>query len=109
MSEKKLTYDDLMAYQSLFTLAPSFLLGRYIKNNTNLVGKFSSQVESQLKGLNNKQKEQLDLLLESDVNDLQELLIQAYKKTHKKQFKQLAQNDARDFIMLNLTEIKKIV
>ena len=109
MSDKKITYNDLMAYESLFTIAPSFLLGRYIKKNTNLVKKFSSQIKSQLKNLDSKQQEQLNIVLSSDINDLQQLMLKAYKNTNKKQFKLLAQPNAGEFIRLNLSEIKKLM
>lgn len=109
MTEQKITYQDLKEYESLFTLAPSFVLGAMIKRNQNLVKKFNKQVKSYLNNLNEDQKEKLDIILESDVEQLQEVMKTAYSKTKKKQFKLLSEPKAREFITYNLNEIKKIV
>ena len=39
---EKITYDDVVEYNYLFTFAPSFLLERMAKKNSNLVKKFKS-------------------------------------------------------------------
>ena len=109
MSQDKITYEDLKPYASLFTKAPSLLLGRMIKKNANLVSKFQSTVKSSLGKLNDKQKEQLNIILNSDVEDLQSVLKEAYDKTGKKQFKLLSEDKAKDFIKINLDYLKKIV
>ncbi len=109
MSEDKITLDDVMMYESLFTIAPSILLGTMIRRKANLVKRFSSQIEHYLANLDNEQKYKLDLILNSEVEDLQEVLAQAYRKTHKKQFKQLSDPKAREFIVLNLSYLKKIL
>lgn len=109
MSENKITYDDLKEYESLFTMAPSFVLGTMIKRNSNLVSKFNNQIKSNLEKLNDKQKKQLDIILSSDIDELQELMKVAFSKTNKKQYKQLANPNAKEFIKLNLDEIRKLL
>ena len=105
----KITYDDIREYETLFTLAPSFLLERFAKRNTNLVLKFKPTIESFLHNLNPNQKSKLDMILESDVGKLQDLLHEAYMKSGKKQYKVLANPKYRHFIEFNLDEIRKMV
>ena len=105
----KITYNDLKEYDFLFTMTPSFLMGAVIKRNTNVVKKFNSTVKSNLDNLNEKQKKQLNIIINTDIEELQEVLEIAYKKTHKKQYKLLSDYKARDFIKLNLDELKKLI
>ena len=105
----KISYDDLKEYQHLFTLAPSFVLKRMAKKNSNLVAKFRQSIESHLSKLDDEQKIKLDLILNSDVDDLQSLLAEAYLKTKMKQYEILADPKYKDFIELNINELKKII
>lgn len=105
----KISYDDLKEYQHLFTLAPSFVLKRMAKKNSNLVAKFRQSIESHLSKLDDEQKIKLDLILNSDVDDLQSLLAEAYLKTKMKQYEILANPKYKDFIELNINELKKII
>lgn len=107
--EEKLTAEDVLEYQHFFKLVPPFLLERMAKRNSNLVNKFKSKIESHLHKLSNNQKIKLDILLESEVDDLQALLKEAYKKTGKKQLKILANPKYKEFIVLNIAELKKLV
>ena len=107
--EDKLTYDDVKDYEHLLTLAPPFLLKRMAKKNSNLVNKFKPRVQSFLNSLSDNQKRKLDILLVTDVYDLQELMGEAYSKSNKKQYKILADPKNREFIELNIEELKKIV
>ena len=105
----KISYDDLKEYQHLFTLTPSFVLKRMAKKNSNLVAKFRQSIESHLSKLDDEQKIKLDLILNSDVDDLQSLLAEAYLKTKMKQYEILADPKYKDFIELNINELKKII
>ena len=104
----KITYNDLKEYDFLFTMTPPFN-GYSKKRNTNVVKKFNSTVKSNLDNLNEKQKKQLNIIINTDIEELQEVLEIAYKKTHKKQYKLLSDYKARDFIKLNLDELKKLI
>lgn len=109
MSDEKLTYEDIKAHEKLFTMAPSFILSAMIKRNTNLVEKFKPQIMKFLKNLSQKERGQLDLILKSDVHDLQLLMLDAYKKSKKKQYKILANPKNKNYIKMNLDELKKII
>ena len=109
MGEDEITYSDIKEYESLFTLAPSFLLERFAKRNSNLVLKFKSTIESHLSGLTAEQKSKLDMILESEVSDLQTILHEAYLKSNKKQYEILSNPKYKKFIELNLGEIKNMV
>jgi hypothetical protein len=80
-----------------------------IRRNTNLVEKFKSQVVKFIGNLNEKQEKQLDLILNSDIDDLQVLMMEAYKKSKKKQYKLLGNPKNKDFIKMNLDELKKLL
>lgn len=109
MSEDKLTYSDIHDYESLFTMAPPFLLESFAKRNSNLVLKFKPTIQPYINNLTSEQKHKLDLILNSDVGELQAILYEAFLKTNKKQFKILADPKYRDFIELNLNEIRQMV
>lgn len=109
MTEEKLTYKDVMEYKSLFTMAPSFILSAMVRRNTNLVVKFKSQVTSYLIKLTPDQKKKLLLILNSDIDYLQQLMKIAYSRTKKSQFKILANPKNKEFIKMNLSELKKLV
>lgn len=105
----RITYDDVREYEALFTLAPSFLLERFAKRNTNLVSKFKSTIQGYMDTLTDEQKTKLDIILKSDVEELQEIMAIAYSRTGKKQFKVLANHKYRQFIVDNLDEIRDMI
>lgn len=107
--EERISYDDLKEHEHLFTLAPSFILKRMARKNSNLVDKFKSTIESHLNKLSDEQKAKLHLILDSDVDELQELLRQAYEKTRIKQYEILANPKYKEFIELNLRELRKLI
>ncbi len=109
MSDDKITYEDIQRYEFLLSKVPPLLLGTMIKRKSNLVSKFESQITSKLGSLNEVQEKQLNIILNSEVSELQELLQDAYEKSGKKQYKQLADPKATEFIEKNLSELKKIV
>ena len=109
MSENKITLSDVQAYEKFFSLIPSFLLERYAKKNTNLVLKFKSRVESYLAKLSDGQKHKLDVLLNSEIEELQSVMNEAYEHTNKKQYKILANPKYKEFIEVNLNEVRKMV
>lgn len=108
MSEK-ITYKDVLEYESLFSLAPSLMLKRWAKKNKNLVIKFRSPIQSHLSKLTDEQRDKLNIILNSDVDDLQKILNEAYVKTNKKQYKILADPQYKSFIENNLNELRKMI
>lgn len=109
MSENEITYEDIAEYESLFSLAPSFLLERFAKRNSNLVLKFKLTIQSHIRNLNDDQKRKLDIILSSDAGHLQSLMAEAYQRSNKKQYNILSNPKYRDFIELNISEIRKMV
>lgn len=107
MSEK-LSYDDVKQYEHLFSLVPSFMLERMAKKNRNLVDKFKSKIESKINSLSDTQRAKYDIILNSDVEELQAVMAEAYEKTDKKQYKILANPEYRKFIETNIEELKKL-
>lgn len=105
----KITYNDVVEYQHFFKLVPPFLLERMAKKNSNLVKKFESKVKSYLNNLSDNQQKKLDIMLASDVDDLQAVMGEAYEKTNKKQYKILANPSYKEFIELNIDEIRKMI
>ena len=106
---EKITYDDVVEYKYLFTFAPSFLLERMAKKNSNLVKKFKSSIQSYMDNLTDIQCVKLNVILDSDVSELQAIMQEAYEKTNKKQYRILANPNYSQFIELNLNELKGMV
>ena len=109
MDNEKITYRDVEEYGKFFTITPPFLLERFAKKNKNIILKFKSAAESYLAKLNDSQKSKLDIVLNSDINELQSLMDEAYKHTGIKQFKILANPKYKEFIEINLKELDKMV
>ena len=106
---EKITYDDVVEYNYLFTFAPSFLLERMAKKNSNLVKKFKSTIQSYMDNLTDIQCVKLNVILDSDVSELQAIMQEAYEKTNKKQYRILANPNYSQFIELKLNELKGMV
>lgn len=107
--EDKITYDDLKEHEHLFTLAPSFVLKSMARRNSNVVAKFKPAIESHLDKLSEEQRGKLEIILNSNVEDLQNLLRQAYIQTKMKQYEILSNPRNREFIELNLNELRKLI
>ena len=107
--DDKITYDDVKEYESIFKMAPSFLLERFARKNTNFVSKFQSQIQSHLNNLNQDQKDKLDLILRTDIVTLQMIMHEAYLKSKIKQYKILANPKYRQFVESNLAELRKMI
>lgn len=105
----KLTCDDVVKYEHIVSKVPSFLLGRMTKRNSNLVGKFESQIKPRLENISGERKRLLDIILSSDVAELQQVMAEAYERTGKKQFKILSESKNAEFIERNLDEVRKLL
>ena len=109
MDDEKLSYKDVREYESLFKLVPAFLLERFAKKNSNIVLKFKSQIISHINALSDEQLEKLDLMLRTDIIELQAIMKEAYLKTKIKQYKILANPKYKEFIESNLNELRKLI
>lgn len=109
MSEDKISYKDVLEYEKFFSLVPPFLLERFAKKNSNLVSKFQSKIEAYIANLNDNQKRKLEILFNSDVDELQSVLNDAYSHSNKKQMKILANPKYKQFIEDNIKELRKLV
>lgn len=107
--KEKITYEDLKEHEHLFLLAPAFILNGMAKRNSNLVIKFKSAIESHLNALNDEEKSKLHAILNSDVDELQKLLRQAYIQTKIRQYEILSNPKNREFIEMNLRELRKLI
>lgn len=107
--EEKITIEDVEEFEHLFSIVPPFILKRMAKKNTNIVKKFPSQVQSHLDSASDEEMKKLHIVLNSDVDELQAIMDEAYNKTNKKQFKVLADPDYKEFIEINIAELKKII
>jgi len=107
--EDKITYEDVKEYHYLFTMAPSFVLEMMARKNSNLVLKFKSTIQSYMGNLDDVQKNKLDIILNSDIDELQSVMDEAYRKTGKRQYQILANPKYKDFIQSNLSEIKDLI
>ena len=109
MDEEKISYKDVEEYEKLFSLVPPFLLERFAKKNTNLVLKFESHVKSFIADLSTHQRNKLDIILNSEVHELQSIMDEAFNKTNKKTYKILANPKYQQFIEDNLNEVRRML
>ena len=79
------------------------------KKNSNLVKKIKSTIQSYMDNLTDIQCVKLNVILDSDVSELQAIMQEAYEKTNKKQYRILANPNYSQFIELNLNELKGMV
>jgi len=104
----KISYEDVREYEHLFTLTPAFALQMMAKRNSNLVLKFKSTIVHHLNSLDDQQKEKLDIILNTNVEELQKIMAEAFLKTNLKQYKILSDPKNKDFIEKNISELKKL-
>ncbi|WP_407380344.1 hypothetical protein [Methanobrevibacter sp.] len=104
-----ISYEDVKEHHYLFTLAPAFILKMMAGTNSNLVSKFKSTVQYYMDGLTDEQKSKLDIILSSDIDDLQIIMDESYRKTKKEQYKILADPKNKEFIKKNLDELRKMI
>lgn len=109
MSEDKITYEDIKEFESFFTMAPPFILERFAKKKTNFVLKFKSRVQSFIDGLDEDHLKKLDIVLNADTDELQSIMADAYEKSGKKQYKILANPKYKEFIEININELRGMV
>ena len=109
MSDDRISYRDVREYESLFNMAPAFLLEMFARKNSNIVLKFQSQIMDMISNLDEAQKMKLDSILMTDIEVLQSIMMEAYKKTKIKQYKILANPKYREFIEKNFNELRKMV
>jgi len=104
-----ISFDDVMEYDHLFTMAPAFILNMMVNTNSNLVLKFKSTIQYYMDGLTDEQKSMLNVILSSDIDDLQQIMDESYRKTNKEQYKILANPNNKEFIEKNLSELRKMI
>lgn len=109
MMSDMITVDDVLRFESYASKVPAFVLERMAKRKSNLVSKFESQIRPRLETLGDANREKLEVVLNSEVSDLQAVLNEAYEKSGKKQFKILANPKYAEFIEQNLDEVRKMI
>ena len=62
-----------------------------------------------INALSDEQLEKLDLMLRTDIIELQAIMKEAYRKTKIKQYKILANPKYKEFIESNLNELRKLI
>ncbi len=108
-SEIIITENDVIETMGLFTKVPAILLRGWVSKNSNLVKSFSNQIESYKNKLSPRDMARAEKVMEMPVEELQEILKKAYDRTGKKQLKILADPKAKEFIVLNLQEARKVL
>ena len=109
MSDEKITYKDVKEYENLFTMAPAFLLETLARTNTDLVTKFKPIIRGYMDELTPEQRHKLDLLLASEIHELQSLMHEAYTRSKKSQYRVLANPKYKKFIEDNLEGLRRML
>ena len=74
-----------------------------------MVLKFESKVKSFLNNLSDNQKHKLDIVLNSEVDELQSIMEDAHSRTELKQYEILSNPNYKEFIETNLDEVRRII
>jgi hypothetical protein len=102
MEDVNITENDVMEVMDQFTKVPNLILKRMVSRNVNLVKKFENQILDHKSQLLDHELLKIRKIIEMEVPELQEILINVYKNTNKKQLKTLADPKAQPFIETNL-------
>lgn len=108
-TDVNITEDDVIGLLDSFTKVPSIILKRMVSNNVNVVKSFAGNIENYKGRLSDDDLLKIEKVLSMPVPELQVLLNNAYKSTHKKQLKILADSDATPFIEKNLNQLEKML
>ena len=105
----KITYEDIKKYEFIFSKAPTMVLKVMIKTTADVVAKFKTKILLVASGLNDNQKSLIKKVFNMNVDEIQQLMDEAYKKSNIKQYKILADKNSKKFIEKNLDELKKLI
>ncbi len=107
--EKEITSEDVIGLMDQFTRVPPLLLKIVVNRNSNVVKSFHNQIEAYKNNLSPEESAKIRKVLEMPVEDLQEILNDAYLKTNQEQLKILSDPNAQPFIQKNLHELEKLL
>ncbi|KAF5078562.1 hypothetical protein [Methanobacterium aggregans] len=107
--EVKITEQDVIDVMHVFDRVPSLILRGFVSRNANVVKSFKNQIDSYKNKLSEEDIAKVAKVIEMQVPELQELMNNVYKKTHKKQLKILSDPKAEPFITKNLKELKNVL
>lgn len=105
----KISEEDVIDLLDIFTKVPSIILKGIVAGKSNVVKSFESQILEYKSQLSPEEIIKIKLVLETPVNELQEILYNSYKKTGKKQLKILSESKAEPFIEKNLNQLEEIL
>lgn len=88
---------------------PPFVVNKYISLNINAVNEFDDKIKVYKKVLSEEDLFKIKKIVDTPVDKLQKILYQLYQVTDMEQFKILSEPDAKEFITMNLQELKKIL
>lgn len=88
---------------------PPFLINSYISKDINAITEFESQIKDYKNQISADNLENIRKVMEIPISEFQNILNEFYMKTGMEQFKILANPDAKDFLTMNLQELKKIL
>lgn len=107
--QTEITDQDVLQFMDQFTRVPPLLLKIVVSGNSNVVTSFRGQIEEYKNNLTQEDTLKIRKVMDTPTEELQEILKQAYSKTHQEQLKILADRKAKPFIEKNLRELEKIL
>ncbi len=108
-AEIEITEEDVMGLMDQFTRVPPLILKMVVSGNSNVVNSFQGQIEDYKNSLSPEEMAKIEKVLEMPVEDLQEILRNAYQKTNQEQLRILADPKAKPFIQKNLQGLERIL
>lgn len=105
----EITHKDVIEMMDIFTHVPPLLLKLVIKRNSNVVRSFQDRIEDYKTTLSTEDLKKIGIITKMQVEELQEILKDAYHETQQVQLNILADPKAKPFITRNLQELAKII
>lgn len=87
---------------------PPFVANKYVSLNINAVEEFEDKIEDYKNKLSEEDLFKIRKIIETPVEELQDVLNELYLETNMEQFKIMADPKAKPFIDLNVRELRRI-
>jgi hypothetical protein len=79
------------------------------RKNKNLVSRYKPIIQGYMDNLTLDQRNKLDIILSSDVDELQSIMDEAYRRSGKRQYQILANPNYKKFIVDNLDGLREMI
>ncbi|MCE5213596.1 MAG: hypothetical protein LLF83_02620 [Methanobacterium sp.] len=106
-----ITFQEKVIYKVLRIIEqmPPFVVEKYINLNINAVEEFENRIKDYKNKLSEEDLLKISNIIETPLEELQDLLNRLYLETGLKQFKLMSEPQAKPLIELNIDELKRVL